>query len=141
MNNTLFQWEQQGWLRTMQPDGMTPEGNCQHLPERQIILMGSGITDGQGEWTLVVPDALCPQLYAVDWVSLVATPSLPYNWDGDGVPPFPPLRPEYVTTAWSTQNRLTLYVKSWQSNSEFKPRVPFSWHAAVLHHLAQEPHD
>jgi hypothetical protein len=137
MNNTLFQWEQQGQPRTMQQDGTAPEGACQP-PQAEIVLMGSGITDGRGEWTLTVPRALCSNLQAVDWVSLVATPSRFYNWSPATAPlppPFPPLQPEYVTAAWSRENQLTLYVKSWQPNGENQGEVPFSWHAVVLQHL------
>jgi hypothetical protein len=140
MSNTLFQWEQRGSLRTMQSDGTGQEGECHNLPENQLVLMGSGITNNLGEWTFNVSPALCVPLHAVDWVSLVATPSLPYNWDGNGRAPSPPLWAEYVTTAWSANAAgLTLYVKSWQSNGENKAGVPFSWHAAVMHHLAQQP--
>ena len=140
MNNTLFQWEQLGSLRMMQPDGTAPEGPCRPLPEPQIILMGSGVTNNRGEWTLNVPPALCVPLHAVDWVSLVATPSRPPESENDAPSPFPPLQAEYVTTGWSANAAgLTLFVKSWQPNGENKARVPFSWHAAVLHHLDQSP--
>ena len=129
MQNLLFQWKQDGLRRNMQPDGTAPKGECYRQSE--VILTGSGITDIQGEWTLTVrlETVLCLPVGVVEWVSLVATPSLPYNWKG--APPFPPLEPEYVTTAWSTQDGLTLYVKSWQPNGDPKPEVQFSWHAAV----------
>jgi hypothetical protein len=138
MSNTLFQWKQLGSLRAMQPNGTATEGNCQPPQEPQIILMGSGITDGNGEWVLTVLPALCPTptVLGVEWVSLVATPSLFYRVDpGAPPPPFPPLQAEYVTTAWSLENQLTLYVKSWQGNGERKGGVPFSWHAVVLQRL------
>jgi hypothetical protein len=111
----------------MQPDGTAQEGEC--VKNSETILTGSGITDIQGEWVFTVPPALCLPVGVVNWVSLVATPSLPYNLEGAFL--FPPLQPEYVTTAWSTQGGLTLYVKSWQPNGDPKPEVQFSWHAAV----------
>jgi hypothetical protein len=135
MPNTLFQWIQPGKLRTMQADGREPAGQqCQDGPE--LILAGSGITGPTGEWTLNVRPALCLPSNIVDWVSLVATPSLPYVWNDNGVPPFPPLQAEYVTTAWlwSTSGGLILFVNSWGPNGQAKPGVEFSWHATVIQH-------
>jgi hypothetical protein len=144
MANTLLQWEQLGWIRTMQPNGTAREGECRRSAGPEIILMGSGITDAHGRWTLTVNDVICPTLNLIDWVSLVATPSLPYNWSDndhpDTLPPFPPLQAGYVTTAWySKGNTLILYVQSWQANGEPKGSVPFSWHAAVIQTLGQSP--
>lgn len=130
IQNLLFQWTQTGLLRTMQPDGTAQEPEAKCYDNYEVIFTGSGITDIHGEWTLIVPPAACISVGQLHWVSLVATPSLPYDWE-EGAPPFPPLQPEYVTTAWSAQGGLTLYVKSWNPNGKPKPKVPFSWHAAV----------
>ncbi len=128
--SALFQWEQKGPFRPMTPDGRLPAGDCVELPEPHAVLMGSGITDENGFWHLDVRPAACVNLAIVDWVSMVATPSY-RGEEGEGHP-----HPLFVTTSWTALGgNLTLYVRSWAPNGELAPKVPFSWHAAVVQHL------
>jgi hypothetical protein len=128
--STLFQWGQPGTSRPMTPDGTMPQNPCIGLPEPQLVLMGSGITDQQGRWELILRPALCVQLGIVDWVSMVATPS---KSTGEF---FVTMQPELITTEWSSVGgNLSLRAKSWTAPGEIEPNVPFSWHAAVLYHL------
>jgi hypothetical protein len=132
----LFQWRQRGLIRPMTPEGNQEAGACAQPPQEPLILTGSGITDHHGQWSFVVPPNLCPpfSVGAVDWVSMVATPSRQH--DGDN---FPHLDPLYVTTAWSTSGGLILFVKSWGPHGNEERDVPFSWHAAVMHHQQAPP--
>ncbi|HEY6552297.1 MAG TPA: hypothetical protein VI669_03035, partial [Vicinamibacteria bacterium] len=94
--NALFQWEQRGPYRPMNPEGTAPAGECVELPEPQVILMGSGITDHMGEWKLDVRPAMCVGLHIIDWVSMVATPSRRVEDEG----PAPVGPPPIITTEW-----------------------------------------
>jgi hypothetical protein len=130
--SALFQWEQRGHIRSMNPEGNQPAGDCIEPPEPQIILMGSGITDAAGEWSLDVRPAVCVGLYIIDWVAMVATPS--QRMEGEGIPPVGP--PPIITTEWQAfGGYLTLRARTRDGNGNPLPNVPFSWHAAVLHHL------
>ena len=128
----LFQWEQKGPYRPMNPEGTKPAGDCVELPEPQVILMGSGITDHMGEWELDVRPAECVGLFIIDWVSMVATPSRRVEPEV----PIPIGLPQIITTEWqAVGGKLTLRARTRDGHGQPIPRVPFSWHAAVLHHL------
>ena len=130
--SVLFQWEQRGPIRPMNPEGTQSTGECMELPEPQVILMGSGITDQNGRWSLDVRPAVCVGLYIIDWVSMVATPSRRVNDDG----PAPVGPPPVITTEWRAfGGNLTLMARTRDGHGHPIPNVPFSWHAAVLHHL------
>jgi hypothetical protein len=131
--SALFQWTQHGHIRPMTPDGTKPHGDCLVYREGQPVLMGSGVTDGSGRWSLVVRPALCPgvDLHIVDEVSIVATPTIHELPNVALV-----LRPTFVTTAWGgIGGNLVLHVWSWDPAGKPAPNVPFSWHATVFHHL------
>jgi hypothetical protein len=127
----LFQWEQHGPFRPMTPDGTRPDGDCQELPEGQPVLMGNGITDNAGNWSLTLRPAMCVGLYIIDGVSIVATPTVRQEPNVALV-----VRPVIVTTSWTALGgNLTLHVRSWDLHGQPAPEVPFSWHATVFHHL------
>lgn len=128
----LFQWEQRGPYRPMNPEGTEPIGECVELPEPQVILMGSGITDDHGEWKLDVRPAICVGLYIIDWVSMVATPSK--RTEDEQPAPIGP--PPIITTEWQAfGGDLILRARTRDGHGHPIRHVPFSWHAAVLHHL------
>ena len=128
----LFQWEQKGPYRPMNPEGTKPDGDCVELPEPQVILMGSGITDKNGEWALDVRPAVCVGLYIIDWVSMVATPSRRVKDESPAAVAPPPI----ITTEWQASGgNLTLRARTRDGHGKPIPKVSFSWHAAVLHHL------
>ena len=130
--SALFQWEQRGHIRPMNPEGTHPAGECIELPEPQLVLMGSGITDDAGEWSLDVRPAICVGLYIIDWVSMVATPSR--RVEDQGAPPVGP--PPIITTEWQASGgHLILRARTRDGHGHPLPQVQFSWHAAVLHHL------
>lgn len=131
--NALFQWTQHGSLRPMNDSGTEPAGDCQELPEGQPVLMGTGITDEGGNWSLQVRPALCVELGLVQDVSIVATPTQKLE-PNDAVL----LRRTIVTTAWlSFGGDLVFRVRSWELTGEPAPNVPFSWHATVTHVFVQ----
>jgi hypothetical protein len=140
--NALFQWQQRGSIRPMNPEGTQfqgPNGECIHLPEPQVVLMGSGITDANGTWTLHVRPVLCVEMGIVDWVSMVATPSRHLEEEQENVPVSPPAfpgPPPVITTAWrAVGGNLILQAWTADGHGNVQKYVPFSWHAAVLHHL------
>ena len=130
----LFQWTQHGHIRPMTPDGTKPHGDCRVYKEGQPVLMGSGVTDDHGQWTLEVRPALCPGvgMHIIDEVSIVATPTIHELPNVALV-----VRPSIVTTGWrALGGNLTLQVWSWDPKSgEPLPGLPFSWHATVFDHL------
>lgn len=116
----------------MTPNGTKPDGDCQELPEGQPVLMGNGITDNSGNWSLELRPAMCVGLYIIDGVSIVATPTVHQAPNVALV-----VRPVIVTTSWTALGggNLVLHVRSWDLHGKPAPDVPFSWHATVFHHL------
>ncbi|HEX2205204.1 MAG TPA: hypothetical protein VHG91_17985 [Longimicrobium sp.] len=121
-----MQWTEEALIRPMEEG---KPGDCRRV-DGVVYLAGSGVTDGSGEWSLEVRDAVCTdiQLGVIVWVSLVATPSH-HHREGDREP-----RPGFVTTAWAASGgRATLTARSWDCRCEPQPNVEFSYHAAIAH--------
>ena len=120
---TLFQWEQEGQVRTLDPTGRKPDGDC--LPSNALILSGTGVTDNSGHWTMDLRPALCINAGIFEDPSMVATPTFS---DVEARP-----RAVFVTTEWQrpSPGNLILGVRSWDAAGAPAPRVPFSWHLRV----------
>jgi hypothetical protein len=128
MTNLLMQWKEPGPARPMSKDGQKPRSERCEPADGVLYLAGSGITDGNGTWSLDVRDALCPDraLGLVQTVSIVATPTFD--------PIIKILDPCYVTAGWSVAgSALTLHVRSWSCGCELKPDTSFSYHAAIAY--------
>lgn len=123
----LMQWQKRGLYRRMGREGDRPFGDCQVFQD-SIVLVGSGVTNDFGDWSLEVRPALCFELYRVDWVSMVATPS---SGPGETFPHKAPL----IMTAWRMDGSdLILHASTRNGSGGPVPYLPFSWHAVVLHH-------
>lgn len=120
--STLFHWEQPGHIRPMSPTGTKPDGDC--FEENDLIVMGSGVTDVGGHWTLELRPALCIPAGIFEDPSMVATATFP-----EEVRP----RPVFMTTEWSrpVPGGLIVGARSWDANGNPVPKVPFSWHLRV----------
>lgn len=125
MPNLLMQWKEPGPARPMADDGTRPESERCEPADGVLFLAGTGITDGSGNWSLDVRDALCPdvELGLVQTVSMVATPT--FN------PHIDVLDPCYITTGSS--GNLTLHARTWDCRCEPKPKTAFSYHAAIAY--------
>jgi hypothetical protein len=120
--STLFHWEQPGHIRQMNPAGTQPDGDC--FEENDLIVMGSGVTDANGRWTLELRPALCIPAGIFEEPSMVATVTFPE----DARP-----RPVFMTTEWKrpAPGGLILGARSWDANGTPASKVPFSWHLRV----------
>jgi hypothetical protein len=120
---TLFQWEQEGQVRNLDPTGSKPDGEC--LPSNALILSGTAVTDASGHWTMELRPALCINAGIFEDPSMVATPT----FHEENARP----RPVFVTTEWRrpSPGNLFLGVRSWDANGQPAPKVPFSWHLRV----------
>jgi hypothetical protein len=128
--NALFQWEQPGQVRRLDPEhGTIPNGQCTHL--NAVVLAGTGATDGTGRWELVLdPTTMCLPLHGADWVSLVATPCRQEN-TGHFIGP-----PPIITAEWAPSPAgLTLRIQTRDGHGLDMPDIPFAWHAVILRQL------
>ena len=128
--NALFQWEQPGQVRQLDPQhGTIPNGNCIH--SNAVVLAGTGATDAGGRWELMLdPATMCLPLQGADWVSLVATPC---RREGPGPVGGPP---PIITAEWtSVPLGLILRIQTRNGHGQDMPDIPFAWHAVILRHL------
>jgi hypothetical protein len=128
MPNLLMQWKEPGPARPMVEDGTKPELDRCEPADGVLFLAGTGITDGSGNWSLNVRDALCPdvELGLVQTVSMVATPTFDPRIDV--------LDPCYITTgSTSAGGNVTLHARTWDCRCELKPNTAFSYHAAIAY--------
>ncbi|HKH43831.1 MAG TPA: hypothetical protein VKM72_04120 [Thermoanaerobaculia bacterium] len=128
--NALFQWEQLGQVRHLDPEhGTTGNGLCNQT--NAVILAGTGVTDGAGRWALTLDaTTMCLPLDGADWVSLVATPCR----QGEAVPLGPP---PVITAAWdfNPTGFLILRIQTRDGHGHDMIDIPFAWHAVILRHL------
>lgn len=128
--NALFQWEQPGQIRLLDPEhGTIASGQCRF--SNAVVLAGTGVTDGTGRWELVLdPATMCLPLGGADWVSLVATPCR----REDTVPLLGP--PPVITAEWvSSPTGLILRIQTRDGNGQDMMDIPFAWHAVILRQL------
>ena len=123
--NGLMQWNEEGHIRPMTPDGPKHDGDCQRTTFR--FLAGAGITDASGNWVLNVADVVCEQVGLVRSVSFVAT--------GTFNPIIDSLQPPGIITVGHTASGgyVTLYVRSWDCRCELKPDTPFDYHVVIAY--------
>ena len=123
--NRLIQWNEDGHIREMTPDGQKQDGDCRQTSVR--FLAGSGITDASGNWTMNVADVVCEQVGLVHKVSFVAT--------GTFNPIIDSLQPPGIITVGHTASGgyVTLYARSWDCGCEPKPGTPFDYHVAIAY--------
>jgi hypothetical protein len=122
--SSLMQWNEDALIRRMSEDGTRPaDDGCRQTSVR--FLAGSGVTDGTGQWTLNVADAVCEQVGLVGAVSFVATTT--FDPRIDSIPD-----PSYATTAHdATGGYVTLYARTWDCRCEPRPHTPFDYHVAI----------
>ena len=120
----LMQWTENVLVRQMSDDGTRPETKeCRETTVR--YLAGSGVTDGGGNWSMNVADAVCEQIGLVGGVSFVATAT--FNPRIDSLP-----EPSYVMTAEThSGGYVTLYARSFDCRCELRPNTPFDYHVAI----------
>jgi len=129
----LMQWNENVLARQMSEDGTKPETReCRETTVR--YLAGSGVTDGNGDWTLSLdyPDVVCEQIGLVGGVSFVATAT--FNPIIDQTPTDVPERPAFVMTGEThSGGYVTLYVRSYDCRCERLGDVPFDYHVAIAY--------